>query len=89
MAQGYYLKLTLSCFLNDREQSVTLNGQVSSWTGPLLFLVLSISWLNSISSNAKIFADDTSLFLVKHNATELNNDLHKINCWTFLCKNEL
>ena len=35
--------------------------------------------------NAKLFADDTSLFSVVHNvntaAKELNNDLVKINRW--------
>ena len=38
---------------------------------------------NNNISNAKLFADDTSLFSVVHNintsAIELNNDLNKIN----------
>ena len=78
-----------------------LNGQVSSWAGAntgvphgfilglLLFLVLLISQLNSLSSNTKIFADDTSLFLVMHNTNELNNDLYTISCWTFQCKTNI
>ena len=37
--------------------------------------------------NAKLFADDTSLFSVIHNANssanELNNDLYQINKWAF------
>ena len=40
---------------------------------------------DGLSSNAKLFADDTSLFSVVHNvvttAKELNNDLVKINGW--------
>ena len=43
-----------------------------------------------MSSNAKLFADDTSLFSVIHDsntsALELNNDLAKINRWTFQWK---
>ena len=66
----------LSDFLKDRKQRVTLNGQVSSWTGvhagvlqgsilgPLLFLVYINNLADGLSSNAKLFADDTSLFLV-------------------------
>ena len=38
-------------------------------------------------SNIKIFADDTSLFSVVHNANttakKLNNDLVKINRWAY------
>ena len=62
----------LSDFLKDRKQRVTLNGQVTSWTGvhagvpqgsilgPLLFLVYINDLANGLSSNAKLFADDTS-----------------------------
>ena len=43
-----------------------------------------------LSSNAKLFADDTSLFSVVHDintsATELNSDLKKINNWVFQWK---
>ena len=53
-----------------------LNGQSSSWTivnvgvaqgsilVPLLFLIYINDLSDSLSSNAKPFADDTSLFLV-------------------------
>ena len=67
-----------------------LNGKVSDWSyvradvtqgsilGPLLY------------SNAKLFADDTSLYSVIHDsntsALELNNDLAKINRWAFQWK---
>ena len=86
----------LSNFLGNRKQRVVLNGQTSSWAdvnagvpqgsilGPLLFLIY-INLAVGLSSNAKLFADDTSLFSVVHNANttakELNNDLVKISRW--------
>ena len=92
----------LSDFLKDREQTVILNGQVSSWTGvnagvpqgsilsPLLFSVYINDLADGLSSNAKLFADDTSLFSVIHDvdasANELNNDLYQINKWAFQWK---
>ena len=91
----------LSDFLRNRKQRVTLNGQSSSWTnvnagipqgsilGPLLFLIYINDLSDGLSSNAKLFADDTSLFLVVHgintSATELNIDL-KNNDWAFQWK---
>ena len=45
---------------------------------------------DGLSSNAKLFADDTSLFSVVHNANttakELNNDLVKISRWAYQWK---
>ena len=42
---------------------------------------------NNLKLNAKLFADDTSLFSVIHDvdtsANELNNDLYQINKWAF------
>ena len=93
----------LSEFLRNRKQRVTLNGQSSSWTnvnagvpqesilGPLHFLIIYINDLpDGLSSNAKLFADDTSLFLVLHDINtstiELNSDLKKINHWAFQWK---
>ena len=85
----------LSDFLKDRKQIVILNGQVSSWTGvnagvlqgsilgPILFLFYINDLADGLSSNAKLFADDTSLFSVTHDidtsANELKNDLYLIN----------
>ena len=79
-----------------------LNGQVSDWSdvragvpqgsilGPLLFLIYINDLSEGLSSNAKLFADDTSLFSVIHNsntsALELNSDLAKINRWVFQWK---
>ena len=85
--------LNISDFLRNRKQRVTLNGQSSSWTnvnagvpqgsilGPLLFLIYINDLSDGLSSNAKLFADDTSLFSVVHDrntsAIELNKDLKK------------
>ena len=92
----------LSDFLSNRKQRVVLNGQNSSWTnvhagvpqgsilGPLLFLIYINDLADDLSSNVKLFADDTSLFSVVHDvnasARELNNDLKKINKWAFQWK---
>ena len=69
----------LSDFLKDSKQVVILNGQVSSleWTSFFmqeslrdqfwdLFLTFSNDVADGLSSNAKLFADDTSLFSVVH-----------------------
>ena len=70
----------LSNFLRNRKQRVVLNGQTSSWAdvnagvpqgsilGPLLFLIYINDLADGLSSNAKLFADGTSLFSVVHNA---------------------
>ena len=70
----------LSNFLRNRKQRVVLNGQTSSCAdvnvgvpqdstlGPLLFLIYINDLADGLSSNAKLFADDTSLFSVVHNA---------------------
>ena len=58
--------------------------------GPLLFLIYINGLADGLSSNAKLFADDTSLFSVVHNANttakELNNDLVKISRCTYQWK---
>ena len=71
-----------------------LNGRHSSWAdvkagvphgpilGPLQFSIYINDFPNGFSSNAKLFADDTSVFSVVHNITDsanlLNSDLSKI-----------
>ena len=83
----------LTDFLSNRKQRVVLNGQVSTWTSvnagvpqgyilcPLLFLIYINDLSDNLSSNVKLFADDTSLFSVIHDinisAGELNEDLKK------------
>ena len=93
----------LSDFLRNRKQTVVLNGKSSSWAdvtagvpqgsilGPLLSFIFNINDLaDGLSSIAKFFADDTSLFSVVHNANttakELNNDLVKISNWAYQWK---
>ena len=87
----------MSNFLGNRKQRVVLNGQTSSWAdvnagvpqgsilGPQFFLIYINDLVDGLSSNAKLFVDDTLLFSVAHNANttakELNNDLVKINRW--------
>ena len=83
----------LSDVLRNRKQRVMLNGQSSSWTnvnagvpqgsilGPLLYLIYINDLSDGFSSNAKLFANDTSLFSVVHDintsAIELNSDQKK------------
>ena len=92
----------LSDFLSNKKQMVVLNGQNSSWNnvhagvpqwfvlGPLLFLIYINDLSNNLTSNAKLFAYDTSLFSAVHyvsiSAKELNNDLEKVNDWAFQWK---
>ena len=57
---------------------------------PLLFLIYINDLSDNLTSNAKLFADDTSLFSVVHDvntsAKELNDDLKKVNDWAFQWK---
>ena len=88
------LRNILSDFLRNRNQGVTLNGQSSSGTNvnagvgspniylrAITFLIYINHLPDGLSSNAKLFADDTSLFSVVHDINtstiELNSDLEK------------
>ena len=86
-----------SNYLSNRKQRVILPGAVSDWTyikagvpqgsilGPLLFLIYINDIVHDIGSNIRLFADDTSLFIIVDNpliaATNLNTDLEKISRW--------
>ena len=54
--------------------------------GPLLLLICINDIVSDMTSNVKLFADDTSLSMVVENpiitADILNDDLQKINSWT-------
>ena len=85
----------LTDFLSNRKQRVVLNGvntgvPQGSILGPLLFLIYINDLSDNLSSNVKLFADDTSLFSVIHDinvsAGELNEDLKKISEWAFQWK---
>ena len=90
--------LNLLCnFLNERKQQVVLNRQFSTWKSvnagvpqgsilsPLLFLIYINDLTEGLSSNAKLFADDTFFFSVIHDiqtsANNLNKDLERISKW--------
>ena len=84
-------------YLSDRKQRVVLPGAVSDWTyiragvpqgsilGPLLFLLYVNDIVNDIGSNIRLFADDTSLFIIVDDPVTaagcINADLGKISAW--------
>ena len=98
---GNLLKI-IEDFLSNRYQRVVLNGQSSGWAavnagvpqgsilGRLLFLIYINDLSTGLSSNPRLFADDTSLFSVVHDrntsANELNNDLLKIRSLAYQWK---
>ena len=83
--------------MSDRKQRVVLPGAESKWNeirtgvpqgsifGPLLFLLFINDIVKDIGCNIRLFADDTSLFIVVENpdtaAELLNLDLDKIMAW--------
>ncbi|MEW8542639.1 MAG: reverse transcriptase family protein, partial [Candidatus Thiodiazotropha sp.] len=86
-----------SSYLSNRTQRVVLNGQNSEWVsvkagvpqgsilGPLLFLLYINDIVNQINTNVRLFADDTSLYIIvdtpERAAVSLNSDLQAINQW--------
>ena len=79
-----------------------LNGKSSNWSsicagvpqgsvlGPLFFLVYINDLVENVSSDEKLFADDTSLFTVVYDegiaADQLNRDLKVISDWAYQWK---
>ena len=92
----------LENYLSGRFQRVILNGQTSSWRpvlagvpqgsilDPLLFLIYINDLPNELKSNAKLFADDKSLYTIVKDKNEsaniLNNDLQLITKWGYQWK---
>ena len=88
-------------YLRDRKQRVVLPGGLSDWEdisagvpqgsilGPLLFLVCIIDIVQEINSTIRLFADDTSLFIIVESPEEaantLNQDLNRISAWAEKC----
>jgi hypothetical protein len=84
-------------YLTNRRQRVLLPGAVSKWQyikagvpqgsilGPLLFLVYINDIVANIHCNIRLFADDTSLYLIvdhpDNTAGYLNSDIEKIMKW--------
>ena len=84
-------------YLSERKQRVVLPGAMSdiinissgvpqgSILGPLLFLVYINDIVCDINSTIRLFADDTSLYIIVENpitaANILNNDLDKVTNW--------
>ena len=79
-------------YLSDRKQRVTSNWASiragvpqGSILGTLLFLLYINDIVSDIGSNIRLFADDTSLFIIVENpvlsADCLNRDLDKIKQW--------
>ena len=96
------LYLLLGNYLKNRKQRVVLHGKTFEWKdvsagvpqgsvlAPLLFLIYINDLPNGLISNAKLFAEDTSIFSVINDTTvpchNLNSDLLKINNWAYQWK---
>ena len=101
---GECLLQWFSSYLSGRKQQVVIPGASSDWAniqagvpqgsilGPLLFLLYINDIVVNIKANVRLFADDTSLYLIvedpNETATILNNDLETIYKWadTWLLK---
>ena len=92
------LLLWIKSYLSGRKQKVIINGQESelieinagvpqgSILGPLFFLIFINDIVNDICCNIKLFADDTSIYLIIDNpvtsAEKLNVDLSIVHAWS-------
>ena len=82
-------------YLSGRHQRVLLPGSFPEWVyikagvpqgsilGPLFFLLYINDIVKNIGSNIRLFADDTSFFIIVDNPTTaalcLNSDLEKLS----------
>ena len=92
----------LCSFLADRKQRVTLDGENSDWEdvragvpqgsilGPILFLIYINDLVDAVSSDIRIFADDTFIFRIIDPASfsDLKKDLDAITRWSVQWKLE-
>ena len=92
----------IQSFLDNRHQRIALNGKSSKWSlveagvpqgsilGPLLFLVYINDSPQELRCNAKLFADDTSIFSTitspAISSSNLNEDILKITQWAYQWK---
>ena len=84
-------------YLDSRKQRVVLPGVNSNWSslksgvpqgsilGPLLFLLYINDIVENINSSIRLFADDTSLYIIVDDpieaASQLNSDIEKVHEW--------
>ena len=98
-ATGCSEKVTqwFASYLSGRRQRVVINGQSSDWgfigagvpqgsiLGPLLFLIFINDIVKDIGASVRLFADNTSLYIVVESpqsaATILNGDMSTISNW--------
>ena len=86
-------KIYFTNYLENTKQRVVLSGVKSAWNyidagvpqGPLLFLLYINGIVTEIRPKIRLFADDTSLYIIVENpdaaAEILNTDLNKISKW--------
>jgi hypothetical protein len=95
---GGNIIIWLEHYLQYRFERVAINGCYSSWQyinagvpqgsilDPLLFLLYINDIVGNIQSQVRLFADDTSIFLIVDNAIEsadiFNRDLNTITSWS-------
>jgi len=96
--QGYGIKghvlNWIRNFLTDRKQTVIVRGKAStekevlsgvpqgSVLGPLLFILYVNDLPGLVSSNMKLFADDSKIFNLSANSSELQTDLNSVQAWS-------
>ena len=78
-------------YLSSRYQRTVINGKTSSWlpveAGPFLFLVHINDFISGMKSYARIFADDTALFVIVDDPLQayhtLCHDLNLVEEWAY------